>query len=143
MWNRYIIISLLILQATSFSTFNSIKIFLSFFFFLKVSNILLRGQSFILLGLKKFRMVTIFFKGGPVTTLPSMWSCPFHICFYSIIMFSSFNKRKEISKSVARSFNYSIIFYVFDCLFVKTHPFPNEALAAWLAISKAPWVLLD
>ena len=77
-------------------------------------------------------MVTIFFQGGHVTTcLPSMWSCPFHICFYSIIMFSSFNKRKEISKTVARSFNYSIIFYVFDCLFVKTHPFPNEALADW------------
>ena len=123
------IISLLILQATSFSTFNTIKIFLSFFFFLKVSNILLRGQSFILLGLKKFRMVT---------TLLSMWSRHFHICFYSIIMFLSFNKRKETSKTVARSFNYSIILNVFDCLLVKTHPFPNEALAAWLAISKAP-----
>ena len=134
------IISLLILQVTFFSTFNSIKFFWSlfFFFFFKAFNILLRGPKFYFVGPNKFRMVTIFFKGGPVTPLPSMWSCPFHICFYSIIMFSSFNKRKEISKTVARSFNYSIILYVFNCLSVKTHPFPNEALAAWLAISKAP-----
>ena len=42
------------IKATSFSTFNSIKFFLSlFFFFLKASNILLRGPKFYFVRPKK------------------------------------------------------------------------------------------
>ena len=41
------------IKATSFSTFNSIKFFLSLFFVLKASNILLRGPKFYFVRPKK------------------------------------------------------------------------------------------